>query len=365
MRFKCARNDLVESFQITQKAVSPRSTLPILTGILLDFEEDKLTLTATDLEISIQNKLNVKVEDKGSLVVPARLVSDIIRNLPEAVVQVESVSDGRIVIICEQAKFEIKVLILEDYPKFPEITDGSSIEVDVKTFKDAVKQVIKAVSRDETRPILTGVLISFNKDHIKMVATDSYRLAVREIKTSVDIEEKIKIIIPARALDELSKILPDANEKLKITVNENQIIFQHKNTTFASRLIEGQFPNYQQLLPEEQENKLEIKKQVFIDAVKRVSLLAQNNTPIRLVASGQKMKIHAVNQEVGEASEEIGLLSGGGESEIAFNAQFLLDGLASLEEETVVLELTSNVKPGLIKPKEGKDFLYLIMPMRV
>lgn len=365
MRIKCARNDLMEAIQIVQRAVSPRSTLPILTGILFDSNNNILTLTSTDLEISIRVELEVNIEEKGALVIPARLISDIIRNLPEAVVEINTVSEGKLTIVCEHAKFDIKILSPEDYPRFPEVSEGAMVEVDIKLFKEAIKQVSKAVSHDETRPILTGVLIMFSKKNLKMVATDSYRLAVKEINTHSELEDKVRIIVPARALEELFKILPEGQGSLKIIINENQVIFQFDKTTFASRLIEGQFPSYQQLLPEEQEIRLELNKQVFIDAVKRVSLLALNNTPIKLNNSGRRMKVYAVNQEIGEAVEEIDLINEGAEIEIAFNAQFLLDGLSSLDGEEVTLELTSNVKPGLLKPKDGKDYLYLIMPVRV
>lgn len=369
MKFKCVKNELMEALQTVQKAVSPRSTLPILTGILFDLKGNELALTATDLEISILKKIEVNTEEEGSLVVPARLIFDIIRNLPEALIQISTTMEGKLNITCEYVKYDIKVFPTEDYPKFPGIDKNVNIKTKNKIFNEGIKQVVKAVSRDETRPVLTGVLISINKDIIKLVSTDSYRLAVREVKGEAAAEEKMKIIVPARALDELSKILPNREEEINILIGENQIIFEFNKTMLTSRLIEGQFPNYQQLLPEEEtkESRVEVEgnKHILIDAVKRVSLLTQDNTPIRLSVSGKKMKLFTENKEIGEAVEEIDLNEGKGEVEIAFNAQFLLDGISCLEEDIVVIELTGNNQPGLIKPKEKSDFLYLIMPVRV
>ncbi|MDI6892386.1 MAG: DNA polymerase III subunit beta [Actinomycetota bacterium] len=366
MEIKCVRENLLDGIQTVQKAVSTRTTLPILTSILFQTDEDKVTLSATNLEIAIECKVDANILSKGAVVVPARLIGDIIRNLPEAAIEItSSPSNNQLKILCGQAEFNIKTLPPEDFPRFPEIPTKSSYTVAGDLLIETVKQVTRAASHDETRPVLTGVLINITKDRLKMVATDSYRLAVREIGVKKGVEEKARVVIPARTLEEVIKIIPPKRKEIDITLTENQIIFNLGEVVLISRLIEGQFPNYQQLLPEDHKMRLEVDREKFAGAVKRVSLLALNNSPLKLSIKGSKMKISAQTAEVGLATEEIGVNKKGEDMDIALNAQFLMDGVTSVEGDAVVFEVLDPLKPGLIRSVAGGDFLYLIMPVRI
>ncbi len=366
MQFECTRNDLLDLVQIVQKAVSTRSTLPILTGILFNIEDNKLFLNSTDLEMSIKCECEVNAQSPGSVVIPARLIGDVLRNLPEAVIKFNSdVSNNQIQLECEKSKFNIKVLPPQDFPKLPELNTNKSFIIDAQVFISAVKQIIKAVSRDETRPILTGILFNIVKDKLKIVATDSYRLAIKEITIKNAGEDRIKIVVPARVLDEIIKIVPLGEKELTITVSENQTAFSFGKITLISRLIEGEFPKYQQLLPESYQAQLQLNKDTLIGVVKRVSLMALNNSPIKINIADKKMKVSSQTPEVGEAVEELDIKEDIEAITIAFNAQYLLDGLLSVKENELVLEIIGPLNPALIRAPEEEDFLYLIMPVRV
>lgn len=367
MKFKCLRSDFLDATQITQKAVSIRSTLPILTGMLLQLEGKKLKLSATDLEIAIEYELEVDGEVDGSLVIPARILGDVVRNLPESIIILDSTKfTNQINITCEKSNFTIETLPPEDFPKFPEITHFQSIKLKSNLLNSVIRQVSKAASHDETRPVLSGVLINITKDRLKMVATDSYRLAIREVKIDEDVgEEKIRVIIPERALEELSKILPSSEAEVTLGITENQIVFKEEKLTLISRLIEGQYPNYQQLLPENYKLRLEIDKEIFIGAIKRVSLFALNNVPLKLNIKGNLMRISAHTPGVGKAVEEIPVKGGQEEIEMAFNGQFLLDGANSVIGEKIIFEITDVLRPGMIRSAEQEDSLYLVMPVRL
>ncbi|MEW6189845.1 MAG: DNA polymerase III subunit beta [Actinomycetota bacterium] len=391
MRIRTAKSNLLEAVQTASRAVSTRSTLPILSGILLrtphvsEGQGDKLFLCSTDLEISIKCEVDVTVQSPGSIVIPARLLTDIIRNLPEATIEMHLDSSNQLNITCGKSKFLIRILSPEDFPRFPEIIPKDDFTIEPGILLNVIRQVIKGVSRDETRPVLTGVLVNIKGNRLKMVATDGYRLAVRVAETgssyeSDDTENRendvLNAIIPARTLDELTKIISSHQDEISevgIKATENQIIFNSnvstkaatdRKITLISRLIEGQFPNYQQLLPEGYELRLEIERDQFINALRRVSLLAQNN-PVKLKIDDEQMKISAMTYDVGEAMEEIEVKNSGGGMEIAFNPQFLLDGLVSVGEEKVAFEMTSPIKPALLKPSGPENFLYLIMPVRL
>lgn len=360
MKFVSSQSDLASSLSVVQKAVSSRTTLPILGCILVQSSTDGVDLSSTDLEIAIKKSVPAKVEEGGSVAIPARLFGDIVRSLPEGMVTVESMG-GEVSISTPTAQFSINVLAPEDFPKFPEVDGSESFEVPLEQVAEVIKEVGKAVSRDETRPILTGVRLAITEGTLTMVATDSYRLAVAETKLDKQ-GETAAVIVPARALDEVSKLDSD---KIKIALSENQVLFEVEGMRMISRLIDGQFPNYKQLLPESWESRVVVDKASLIDAVKRISLLAQNNSPLRLSISKSRLLVSATTQEVGQASEQVEVQTEGADLEIAFNAQYLLDGLMSARDEKVALEVINPLKPGVIKADKRDGFLYLIMPVRL
>lgn len=367
MKIKCSREEFLEAIQISQRAISTRSMLPILSGILLKTENNMLSLSATDLEISIRTKVKGKVAEKGSLVVPGRLISDILTNLEESSVELSLVKErGQLEVLAGESRFNLNVLFEEDFPKIPVAPEVVACKTKSKALLRVVREVVKAASRDEAKPILTGVLVSLNKNTIRMVATDSYRLAICEEKIEAGPEEALNIIIPARALRELVRILSSAETKeVSANLTDNQALFRLDQIELISRLIEGEFPNYQQLLPEAHEKKIRMNKERLISATRRVSLLAQDSAPLKLSFANNLLAISASTQDVGEASERLDIEYPGEEVKIAFNPGYFMDGITSIEEDELLLEMTDPLKPALIRPVQGKSFLYLIMPVRL
>lgn len=362
MRLTCDRDALSDAIAVAARGVSNRSTLPILTGILMRAEDGTVVLQATDLEIAVRHALPAEVETQGTVVVPARLFSDMTRSLPEGAVKMDTAS-GSLAIDCGKAEFSLRILPSEDFPKFPEVTPEQRCEVPADTFGAITKQVLKAVSKDETRPVITGVLMVVEGEDIKMVATDSYRLAIREAKLQKG-GDPITAIVPAKALEEASRVVEADAGPVEIGLSQNQAVFTQGTTTFVSRLIEGQFPKYQQLIPAHSETKVVVDREGFLAAVRRVSLFAQHNAALRVTIGESEVTLSAATQDVGEASEAFAAEINGEPVEIAFNHTYLIDGLTSVSDEEVVMEITSPLKPGLIRAASG-DFTYLLMPIRL
>jgi DNA polymerase-3 subunit beta len=366
MKFSVARSELLEALSSAGRGLSSRSTLPILAGILVTAEgEGKVIFQATDLEISIKVGVEAHVEEEGQAVLPGKLVSDIVRSLPEVAVSV-AVEGEMATITCGQASFSVKTLSPDDFPRFPELDSATKVSVDTGVLTAATTHVTKAVSRDETRPILTGVLASVDETSLKMVATDSYRLAVKETMLAEPSTATAEVVIPGRALGEVTR-LAAGTESVEMSVGENQVGFSFGETLFITRRIEGTFPNYAQLLPKEKETSVKVPREEFLQAVKRVALLAQHNSPMRIAVSqeDQTLSLSANTQDVGDASEDLMATVEGGDIEIAFNHAFLADGLAVAQGEEIILEATSPLKPGVLTAPEDEGFLYLLMPVRL
>lgn len=364
MKISLNQSDLNGAIQTVQKAVSSKSLLPVLSGILITVEDGFIDLQSTDLELSMKYRIPVNSEVKGSVVIPARLTGDIVKNLSDGRIDIQSDEKGSgIKITCGLSTFNIKSFSTEDFPKFPELQKEKSVQIKGRDFSEIVRQVIRAVSKDETRPILSGIFLTVEKGRLKMVSTDSYRLSIRESAIEGHSVDDIKVIVPSRCLDEVSKICGDRD--IEIGLAKNQIYFNMGDVIIVSRLIEGQFPNYQQLLPADCELRVKFKRDDLISSLKRVSLLAQNNALVKMRIADKIIKISAMTQDIGSADEEIETETEGDGMEIAYNAQFLIDGLNSIGEEEVFLELNSPLKPGLVRPAIDQNFIYLIMPVRI
>lgn len=364
MKFSVARTELSEALAITSRGLSARSTLPILSGVLVSCGKDSVTLQSTDLEISVQTKVSVRVEEEGRSVLPGRLFSEIVRNMPEAAITVALERDLA-VISSATASFTLKTLPADDFPKFPTVSVEKRVPLPSSVMSSVVKQVSRAVSRDETRAILTGVLLSVDGPTVRMVATDSYRLAVREAELE-GAAEHVEVVVPGKALEEVTKLLAGV-ETVEMGVSENQIVFEFGDTIFITRRIEGTFPNYKALIPKERETVVRVPSEELVAAVKRVSIMAQHNTPLRLSvhSEDQTLSLSATTQDVGDASEDLMAKVEGPDVEIAFNHAFLMDGLSSITSEDTLLEIVSPLKPGVFKPADGEDYLYLLMPVRL
>lgn len=365
MKLITNKQALVECLGIVNKAVSSRSSIQVLSGVLIDARTEGVMLSATDMEISIKAPLAGRVEEPGSLVVPARIASEIARSLPSGDVVLEQrAGETQVEIRAGESLFDLHSLPAVDFPQLP-APAGEGFTVGKAGFLETVDRVAPSASRDETRPVLTGVLIHFTKNQVRMVATDSYRLSVKETPVQSSVPSSLQTIVPARSLMELSRIasgMPD--ETITIVPTENQILFQIGGVFLVSRLIDGQFPNYRQLIPETFDYEVAIDHDELLEAVRRVGLLAQKNAPLRLRFANNTLTVSAESQDVGKAHEAMPVQYTGDDLEIGYNPEFLEAGVAAIKEETVYLRFISPLRPGLLKGRSD-DFLYLVMPIRL
>ena len=363
LKATCSRDDLLRGLGIVSRGVSTRTTVQILAGILLDANDGKLSLAATDMELSLRTTVEAKIESEGSVVVPGRLLLDIARLLPETEVSLEHRLEEAVVEVrCGSASYRLHTYNPEDFPRLPDTQGVELHEVGRETLLETVARVSRFASRDESRPVLTGVLVHFEPGKLVMAATDSYRLSVKETSLEGSVPE-LEAIVPARALGELSRIAGEA-EKIVLGVYENQVVFGTGDAWLTTRRIDGQFPNYKQLVPEAFEHEVALPREELLDVVRRVSVMAQRNSPLRLRFAEGELVVSAQTQDVGEARESLPASFGAEALEIGFNAEFLRDGVESVGGETVRLKLISPLRPAVLQG-EADDFLYLIMPIRL
>jgi DNA polymerase-3 subunit beta len=324
-------------------------------------------LLATDMEVGLRMPLSAQVDRPGSAVLPARLLLDVARSLSSESLTMElRAAEQDVELICGATTFHLRTLRAEDFPTLPDPSPESRIVLPAAAFVETISRVARSASRDETRPVLTGILISASGQELRMVATDSYRLSVKETALAEPIQGSLEANVPARALQELARIEQQAGaETVAVSVGQNQAIFELGDIVLSSRLIDGQFPNYRQLLPESVDHELRLSSAELTEVVRRISLLAQKNAPLRLSFTEGTLAVSAQTPDVGEATEEIPVPYHGELFEIGFNPEFLRDGLESIDTDELVLKLISPLRPGLIESPETGDFVYLIMPIRL
>jgi DNA polymerase III subunit beta len=367
MKIAAGRDELFAKLQAVSRVASTRSAIQALSGVQLEAGPNGAELRATDMEVGLRVPLKAEVVSAGTAVLPARLLVDVVRSLPgsEATLELRA-AEQDVEVVSGNATFHIRTLRAEDFPPLPEPGGDTEVSVPAQAFVDTVARVQRSASRDETRPVLTGILVSASGDELRMVATDSYRLCVKETKLEAALEGSFEANVPARALQELARIAQAEDaDTLQIGVRQNQVVFQVGGVVLSSRLIEGQFPNYRQLLPDAFEHELTLGGAEISDVVRRISLLAQKNAPLRLAFAPGELTVSAQTPDVGEAQEALPLPFQGEPLEIGFNPEFLRDGLESVEGADVVLKLISPLRPGLIESADGSGFLYLIMPIRL
>jgi len=367
MKLSTRRDTLFTQLQTVTRAASTRSAVQALSGVLLQARGGSVELRATDMEIGLRVPLEGAVARDGAVVLPARLLVDVVRALPGDTVSLElRPAEQDVELVAGAATFHIRTLRLEDFPPFPELDGDERVQVPAPAFVETVGKVARSASRDETRPVLTGILVSASGEELRMVATDSYRLSVKETRLEAPLEGAFEANVPARALQELNRIASQSGaEALSVAVRTNQVVFEAGGTVLSSRLIDGQFPNYRQLLPDAYEHELRLDATEFTDVVRRISLLAQKNAPLRLAFSEGEVTVSARTPDVGEARETIPVPFQGEPLEIGFNPEFLRDGLEALEGGDLMLKLISPLRPGLIQAADGSGFVYLLMPIRL
>jgi DNA polymerase-3 subunit beta len=368
VKFSLSTAELLSQLQTVTRVASTRSAVQALSGVMISApSESSAELLATDMEIGLRVPLAAEVSRPGSAVLPARLLLDVARSLPAERLRMELRSaEQDVELICGPTTFHLRTLRAEDFPTLPTPSSETRVVLPAEAFVQTVSRVARSASRDETRPVLTGILMSASGKELRMVATDSYRLSVKETALEPPLEGSLEANVPARALQELVRIAQqDTHESVAVSVGQNQVIFELGEVVLSSRLIDGQFPNYRQLLPESVEHELRLSSAELTDVVRRISLLAQKNAPLRLSFSEGTLTISAQTPDVGEASEAIPVPFHGEPFEIGFNPEFLRDGLESIESDELVLKLISPLRPGLIESPDTGDFVYLIMPIRL
>jgi DNA polymerase III subunit beta len=363
MKVVCQRDELAQKLGIVSRAVSTRATVQILSGVLLRAEGGRLHLAATDMELSLRSSLDAQVDGEGAVVVPGRLLVDLVRLLPAQEVVIEQRADEGVVHVTSgPSTSSLHTYAAEDFPRLPDLDALGTFTVERGSLLETVARVSRSASRDESRPVLTGILVRFETGKLVMAATDSYRLSVKETPLEGESPE-LEAIIPARALGELSRIA-QAGDTLELGVHENQVVFAADDVWLTTRRIDGQFPNYKQLLPESFEHEVTLPRAELLDVVRRVAVMAQRNSPLRLRFAEGELTVSAQTQDVGEARESLPVQFTGEPMEIGFNAEFLREGVDSVSTDEIRLRLISPLRPGLITA-EGDDFWYLIMPIRL
>jgi DNA polymerase III subunit beta len=366
VKLSTSSQELLTKLQVVSRVASTRSAVQALSGVQIA-AEDSVELRATDMEVGLRVPLEAVVERSGTVVLPARLLVDVVRQLPSGDVSLElRPAEQDVEVVAGTARFHIRVLRSEDFPPLPDPGGDQIVTMPAPAFTETIARVARSASRDETRPILTGILVSAAGEELRMVATDSYRLSVKETGLEAPLDGSFEANVPARALQELVRIAQAGEEgELTIGVRANQVVFDLSGIVLSSRLIDGQFPNYRQLLPDTHEHELTVSTSELTDVVRRMSLMAQKNAPLRLHFGEGELRVSAQTPDVGEAHEAMPVPFQGEPFEIGFNPDFLRDGLESVDADDLRLKLISPLRPGLIEAGDDSGFQYLIMPIRL
>lgn len=362
MKFRCERDELVEALGTAGRAVANRGgSLPVLSGVRLELTGNELRLTGSDLDLTISVTIEVGGEADGVAVVPAKIASDVVRSLDPGRVEL-SVDGDEAQITSGRFSSSIRLLPADEFPRLASPAEHA-VTIDGADLASALSQVVSAASSDDARPILTGVLMAAEGGGLRLVATDSYRLAVRDLEGSAVLEEGQSVLVPSRALRELVRALGDGDVTLRL--GEREATFEVGRTRLTTRLIEGEFPNYRGLIPSSYPNRLVVSREALGDAVRRVRLMAREATPVRLTMSDAGVELEAVTQDIGQASEAVEASFEGTELTVGFNPDYLLDGIDVAPGDEIALETTDANKPAVLRATGRDDFLYLLMPVRI
>ncbi len=365
MRATCARKDLYQGVQIASRAIAGRSAWPILNNVLIRSEDGHLRLTAFDLELGIECTVPATIEEEGALTVPARLLGEVLATLPEADVQISADEHSNVEVTCQKSDYKLLGLPADEFRQLPEIPDERSFQITQGALRDMIKQTILSVSMDESRAILTGVLLELKENEIKFVGADGYRLALKTA-TVGSASGEASCIVPRRALDELSRMLEDDDSPVNISIADSQIKFVVDGIILVSRLIEGQFPNYERAIPGEYQRKLTMGTDDLLGRVRRASIVARENANrVILKTEEDRLVITAESGDVGKAYEELEIVKEGDDIEIAFNAKYLIEFLNVVGTEGIIMELTGALNSGKLAPVGREDYIYVLMPMQI
>lgn len=364
MKINTTKENLLHGVQMVQRAVSPKNPLPVLAGILFEAKDNTLTLTATDLEIGIECTVPVTTISPGSVVIPARYISDIVRKLPDVPIDISvDATNNTVVVNYSTSEVRLHSLNAEEFPAFPSVENDVTIELANTRLKEMLRQVLFATSNDENRPVFTGVLFEIKENVLSLVTTDTHRLALRKLNLTTPTQDA-KVIIPGRTLSELVRIMPNQEDNVKIILGNNQALFSTADTVLVSRLIEGQFPAYDQVIPQDYNAKLRVKVQEMLESTERAALLTTSGKQTVKLSTQQDLIFITANTEIGGIHEEVNAYLEGEPMEIAFNATYLTDVLKAVGKEEAYFELNGPLNPGVIKPVDDDNYITLILPVR-
>ena len=375
MKLSCLQENLNRGLGVVGRAVAARTTLPITNNVLLVTDQARLKLVATNLEMAISCWLGAKVEEEGAITVPARLLTEFVNSLPNDKIDI-SLSPQVKALGLKCARFEARIsgIDAKDFPPIPTVDDGIAAKIEAETLRQAISQVVFSAASEESRPVLTGIDAQFDGDLLTLAAADGFRLAVYKLSLTTPVNEKTEVIIPARTLAELNRLMADEAEAVDITINPNksQTLFRLKDTELVSQLVQGTFPQYDQLIPQSYSTRVEVDVAEFLMAAKTASIFARDGSGIvRLVITPGseltpgKLTISARSEEMGDDVGEIDAVVEGEEAKIAFNGRYLVDVLSALREPRVALETTNPSSPGVIRPVGVDNYIHVVMPMFV
>ncbi|MFC1991543.1 DNA polymerase III subunit beta [Chloroflexota bacterium] len=375
MKLSCLQENLSRGLGVVGRAVATRTTLPITSNVLLATDQSRLKLVATNLEMAISYWVGAKVEEEGAITVPARLLTEFANSLPNERIDI-SLSPQTRTLELKCARFEARISGVDaaDFPPIPAVDEGITTKIEAETLRQAISQVAFAAASEESRPVLTGVDVQFDNDMMTLAAADGFRLAVYKLPLATPVSQPAEVIVPARILTELNRLMADGEETVEITVNPNksQALFRLKNTELVSQLVQGTFPQYAQLIPESHNTRVTVDVAEFLRATRTASIFARDGSGIvRLVITGGseltpgKLTISARSEEIGDDVGEIDAIVEGEEAKIAFNGKYLVDVLGAIRESKVTLEVTNPSSPGVIRPEGTDNYIHVIMPMFV
>lgn len=363
MKFICEKNLLQEAISTAQKAVTGKSTMNILEGILINARNNELMLIGSDIDLSIETKIKAEVIEEGSIVVDSRLFGELIKKLPNAEVEIHTMENNSIEVLCQKSKAIMKYMSSEEFPSLPKINEEMVFNISQGLLKNMIKGTLFAAAQDEIRPILTGVKFEVKDKKLNLVALDGLRLALRS--EVLDSDNSISAVIPGKTLNEVTKILEDSDKEVSITFTQNHILFNLGKTQIISILLTGEFINYSSIIPDEYNLKVVVKRSELFECIERASLMAKegNTNLVKLDIKDDQIVITSDSQ-LGKAREELNVIMQGEALKIAFNAKFLIDVFKIMDEEEIILELTSSVSPCVVKNKEKDNCTYLVLPVR-
>lgn len=364
MKFLIEKNVLQESISDVQKAITGKSTLPILQGIYISARDGMVTLIGSDIEVSIETKVAANIIEEGEVVLDSRLFGEIVRKLPNDTVEISTINDLELELKCQKSNVQLVYLNPSEYPSLPSIEEDVVLTVSQKTLKNMIKSTIFAIAQDDTRPILTGVLLQVKEGKLNMVALDGFRVALKS--ENMDCSFNKESVVPGKTLSEVAKILKDNDDNVQITFTKNHILFNFGNTKVISRLLEGDFIKYEAIIPKEHNLKITVNRDKILGCIERASLMAKDgNTNLVKLDIADDVLVVTSNSQLGKAREEMQIVLQGEGLKIAFNSKYLIDVFKIMDEENIVMEFTSSVTPCVIKNLESNNSVYLLLPVRV